>query len=258
MPQLPVQPSIMDKTVLFSDPEKIAKATHAVDEMLASLSFFKTLLNGGPQVSEIYTHLSLLEHGLKDLSDCTGYNGILAKEMENRHAELRAANLKINQLAQELGRGVTPSAVSAAIRRYESLFRAWYESHGFKYASVTINQWGLYAEMTDELANTVKKTVNLADKETYAAAISRPDNRLISRDPEFDIDPDRYHSNLSDTQRNRSALLALYQTELPNARIEKFMSYIDCNKYHLRHEVFVPYADITAWADSVLHAKIDA
>lgn len=251
MPNLEINPILHDTTPAFTDKDSKEKALKAVNDLLSSLSFFRQLIPADPQRSEVCTHLSLLEHGLADLSAATGYNGMVAQEQEQRHAEIRAANLKIRELTEQMGQTMTGEAISAGLRRYENLLRAWYETAGFRYASIDFNEWNMRIDMGHEINNQHADEPHLADKAAYAAAIRSNTIPLITSDIGWDLAVDRYHSCPLDTDNNRRKIIELYAASFPGAIVTEFRTIRDGNKYLLTHKAIVPYTDIERWAKTL-------
>ncbi len=246
---LKINPAFTDRTPAFKDHSAKITAVNELEQTISSLHFLRGLLiNHDPYKSDIFTHLGLLESHLNELSKLTGYDGMVAKEHERRHAEIRAANLRIRELETQLGDRVTPQVIFSGLKHYEAVFGTWYAAHGFHYAKTEISPMGLRIEMDDELAIDEPDDC-FADKRLLPYA--RKSIRMITDDCTFEFQKDQFHANLLDTDRNRRMLQGLYGTAFHNSVIHGFRSHCDGGRYYLRHEAFVPYEDLAAWEKSV-------
>ena len=242
MSELQTPPEMQDRSPLFTDPDKQQDTIKTVTECIHSLQVFYALMTeSAPQKADAYTHLKLFENYLHDLSILTGYDSMLKAEFDRRYAEIRAANNRISDLESQIGSQTTPDAIASGMRHFENVFRAWYEGIGFRYGDIKFTNSGLTVNIDQELQNDNAKP-RIADKTIYEAVW--PYTVLITNDPAWDVDKDRFHSNLLDTDKNRTNILQLYTHTFPNASVHKFESYKESKHFYLRHAVHVPWADI--------------
>lgn len=241
----PVSPNMTDRTPAFADAAARDAAVRATNDALSQLSFFRELLvKHEPRRSDVFTHVGLLEHCLVELSRVTGYDGMTLQENERRHAELRAANNEIFELRRQVGQQVTATAISNGMAHYERVFATWWAAHGFRFADTSFTTTGIRATVGHELVNTTPRS-SFADKRLLRIAAA---STAMIDEPEFDVLPDQFHSELLDSDRNRGAIIAEYARSLPGARVTGFSSVLDGENFYLRHDVLVPYEALENYA----------
>lgn len=244
---LPVSPYLTDKSPAFKTADQRANAIVELGETLSALSFFKqTVESMAPpaSVADVYTHLSLLEHHLTELSRLTGYDGMCTKENEARYAEIRAANQKIRELEAQLGSTMTGDAVASGVRHYLNVLGTWWSAAGFRYAKMEPTQWGISAEFSSEVILHERESTPYADSALLIKANGKVDP--ITTD-DFDVREDKYHGDLLDTDRNKKALDALFRKYFPEAYITGFRSHHDSSQFCLRFTVYFNYKELEAW-----------
>lgn len=243
--ELTVSPNFKDKSPAFADEAAKKTALKKTNELLSSLGFFRNLiLEHEPQKADVWTHLGLLEHGVSELSELTGYDGMLRKDHEARFAETRAANIKVRELEAALGAGTGPDAVGAGIAHYMEVLGTFYSACGFRYASMDPTRWGIHAEFTHELTKTVERSP-FADKKLMAMAVLSCG--FIPKQKGWDLERDQFHDSLLDTDRNRKRLVELYAAAFPGDIVRGFRSVRDGDKYYLKHEITVGWNNLAAW-----------
>lgn len=201
-------------------------------------------------VTNVWTCLGLNESYHSDLSRMVGYDSILAKEKEERHKEIREKNEEIRKLTEQRGKEVTPEAIQGALRRYEDIFRAWYDNEGFRYASISdLSAYGMTVELTPEM--------NFRDSEKYDDEIYK---KIWTEDSgteekindEWDIYKSQFHAELLDTENNKKRITELFLRCFPNARIYKFSGWRnDYKVFSLRTEIHITYSDLDIYYNSL-------
>lgn len=245
MPELTTPPSMHDKTILFNDYESKTKALTVIQKIKQSANFFEELIRQfEPRKSDAFVHLGLLESYLTELSKLTGYDGMVIQENKRRYAELKAANDRIRELEKQIGNQVSTEAVSTGIRRWENIFCAWYEAHGFRYADVEMGPYVIRAEFSEELVN-APRARHLSDEELFNELVNCVP--FITDNPDWDIEHGQFHSNLLDTKANKLNLIQLFKDAFPNANIHEFKARKDGEQYYLRFSVAIPWSDLGAW-----------
>lgn len=231
-----------NRTQLSLSADDIKKAQKIIKDTVFSISFLSQRLTDGADMNDVHTHMSLLEHSIRDLSPLLHYDSVLAEEAEKRYAEIRTLNQKVRELENQRGREVTAEAVSAALRGYENDFSAWYEAHGFRYANTSYTAYGLRADFSSELNHTRRDSLTTSKELFKVLEASVP---FITESHDWDIYRDHYHSEVLDTDRNRKNFVELFKNSFPDARILSFSSRVnDFDSFSLRCEVNVPYTDI--------------
>lgn len=244
---LTVPAAMTDASPAFTSAEVKAKAIGELNDAIQSLQFFRIrcLDTAAPaRVSDVFTHIGLLENHIAELSRLTGYDGIILKEKEARHAELRAANTKIRELESMLGQTMTGAAVRAGIKHYLDVLGAWWSAMGFQYAKMEPGPWCISAELSDEIIRPGHERSSFADKDLLPLAMSAV--TPVHSDM-YDLKQEPYHDNLLDTDKNKSTLQSALLQAFPNARISGFHIHRDGDLFLLRTNILVDYEDLECW-----------
>lgn len=239
-----------ESPLLLSGKEK-EEAIKKINEEISCLLFFRDLIQEEEAVvTNVWTCLGLNESYHSDLSRMVGYDSILAKEKEERHKEIREKNEEIRKLTEQRGKEVTPEAIQGALRRYEDIFRAWYDNEGFRYASISnLSAYGMTAELTSEM--------NFRDSEKYDSDIYKKiwtENSGTEEkiDDGWDIYKSQFHAELLDTENNKKRINELFLRCFPNTRIFKFTGRKnDYNGFSLRTEIHITYSDLDIYYNSL-------
>lgn len=233
-----------NRTPLDLSDENKAKIQQIIKKTIDSLAFMSQRISDGADMNDVHTHMSLLEYAVNDLTPLTHYDSVLAEEVESRHKKIRELNQRVHELEEKRGREVTADAVSAAIRRYEDVFRAWYQAAGMRYAKIDYTSYSLKIEICNELDNDRKDRLTTNKELCKKLAGELP---FIAESPDWDVVHDHYTSELLDTDRNRENITNLLKKYFPNVRIFSFNSYRnDFESFSLRCCANVSYTDIEA------------
>jgi len=81
------------------------------------------------------TLLSLMESHVADIHKGFDYGSVLAKEKEERHSQIRAANMENRELRRQLGEKVSPEDVRECLKNMKDEIYAWWKEVGFGYVS---------------------------------------------------------------------------------------------------------------------------
>lgn len=233
-----------NRTPLDLSDENKAKIQQIIKKTIDSLAFMSQRISDGADMNDVHTHMSLLEYAVNDLTPLTHYDSVLAEEVESRHKKIRKLNQRVHELETHRGREVTADAVSAAIRRYEDVFRAWYQAAGIRYAKIDYTSYSLKIEICNELDNDQKDRLTTNKELCKKLAGELP---FIAESPDWDVVHDHYTSELLDTDKNRKNITNLLKKYFPNVRIFSFNSYRnDFESFSLRCCANIPYTDIEA------------
>lgn len=239
-----------ESPLLLSGKEK-EEVIKKINDEISCLLFFRDLIQEEKAVvTNVWTCLGLNESYHSDLSKMVGYDSILAKEKDERHKEIREKNEEIRKLTEQRGKEVTPEAIQGALRRYEDIFRAWYDNEGFKYASISnLSAYGMTVELTPEM--------NFRDSEKYDDEIYKKiwteDSGTEEKINEgWDIYKSQFHAELLDTENNKKRINELLLRFFPNARIYKFTGWKnDYKGFSLRTEIHITYSDLDIYYNSL-------
>lgn len=189
-------------------------------------------------------YISNLEFYIKDLSAYYGYDSVLAKQVTERYAELKQANIQIARLQktiQELD--INSDAVSAKLKSYEDIARAFYEAAGFHYGSVTFKERFLTLDMSAEYDYDMEPHLTTLKGMMYEIREAMEQRHLLG----FATFPESsYREYIEDTPRNKKGIMDLYKAMLPGSYITEFRQREEHGHWMLRHEVNIPYGNLEA------------
>lgn len=237
-------PTFNDRTVVELTDENKKAIIAKLNEAISNLACFRDFLKMGPiNKTSVWTLLGLNEHFHADLSGMLNYESILAAEEAKRHIEIRDANIKIHQLEQERGKDVTPDAVYGALKLYETIFNAWYNNEGFRFADTKFSYSGLRAEFSAEME--MNDECSYPNDPVYAALWAKDAGTKQKMDSGWDIIYEPYHAELLDTDNNKERFTEMITKAFPGACINGFSCRRnDFKSFSLRPDIFIPYSDI--------------
>ena len=252
MPKLPISPLMKDRTKLFNNNDDKTAAKKILNDIHHSISFFSTLIDMDvTQISDAYTHLGLLESYITELSKLTGYDGMVAQENARRYAELRKAHERIRELESKIGSQMSGTSVSAGIRHWDNVFKAWYEACGWHYAKVEISPYNLIAHLYNDTE--LEQHRHISDETIYNQIA--PNVPFIMTPEHFDMDQQRFLSRILDTERNKTYIKHIIKTFFPNAYISEFKSHCDNNMYYLEYDVVISLEELDSWYRNSILSK---
>lgn len=225
-------------------PEQKERTLNCMTKLYQSLELFYQLVNDDKLSEEnVRTHMGLYESYFTELSDILGYDSAIAEERRSRYTEIRTLREQLRESLAEQSKTITTDLLIEKLNHLDDLFRVWYSSLGFHYASQEkITQRMFLYTVTQEL-----------EKEPSCSCVPKECRKYmdewgivpINRREDWDIFEDQFHDELLDTDKNRKNLEKLYKKYLPGFRIWKFESHRnDYGHFVLRHTVHVPFEAI--------------
>lgn len=239
---LSTKPTLQNHTPVDISADDLKSAQKIIVETISQLQFFQHELKQPPvTVSTLSTHLGLLEYAVSDLCNHLHYkDSVLAKEIENRHKEIREANIRIHELTEQLGAGITADALNGALRRFEHILIAWYEAVGWEYGATKFYAHGIEIELSAELSHSESEP-HLSDRTDLYNAIQAFQYGLRNMNPDLSTEG-KYHTYLLDTDKNRDIVDQLLVLYLPGAHISGFHSIRNGQSLIMRSDLLIPYA----------------
>lgn len=228
-----------DNTPINLSEKDKAQSEKTISEIISQLSFLKTTLSTADNAT-VHTHLSLLEYGLRDLAELTGYSSAMVQQLENRSKELREKNTRIHDLMTQLGKGVTADAVTGALRHYENICRTWYEAAGWYYGSLEYTVQGIFVTLSCDTYWEDEPHLGTYMDLYYNLKHHVP---RLSNGTYMEKEPGSDKLRILDTDHNKKNI-QLILSIFPNAVIRSFESHYDCNQLILRTTCFIPYRDL--------------
>lgn len=79
--------------------------------------------------------LGLIESHCTDLTKSLGHEGVLAREKEERFADIRRLNGENRELRKQLGEKASPEDIRESLKNYADIFKRWWNIKGFGHCS---------------------------------------------------------------------------------------------------------------------------
>ncbi|MDT8925248.1 hypothetical protein RBE51_20860 [Pseudomonas taiwanensis] len=217
----------LDETPISLNPDQDAVLQRTVKEIqqnLGSLLWFKsqdTNLTRGVASSV----LNITEGHIKTLGELLEVATQAAADSEQRHAELRRANMEIHRLEALIGGAQDLASVQLAIAAMVEQLNGWWSLDGFGHVrDVYFGQYNCKADFSCRLFGHYPLTNSatpISDKEQKALW----EQSLVDRGFVLFDGRDGDGQCLRDCQTNRDLLKALFAQRLPSARIHRFVSH---------------------------------
>jgi hypothetical protein len=125
-----------DHTIVEFNKKESEKFNKSWKDLAFMLSTMKKDVEEGTltvQMREAYS--SLLEIHSKDILDVFKYDGVLQKEKEERHAEIRNLNTENHELRKQLGEKVSMEDIRESLKNISEQIRRWWNIEGFGHTS---------------------------------------------------------------------------------------------------------------------------
>lgn len=117
-------------------PEQRERTLNCMKKLYQSLEFFYQLVNDDKLSEEnVRTHMGLYESYFTELSDILGYDSAIAEERRSRYTEIRTLREQLQASLTERSKTITADELSEKLNHLDDIFRVWYSSLGFHYAS---------------------------------------------------------------------------------------------------------------------------
>ena len=117
-------------------PEQKERTLNCMTKLYQSLEFFYQLVNDDKLSEEnVRTHMGLYESYFTELSDILGYDSAIAEERRSRYTEIRTLREQLRESLAEQSKTITTDLLIEKLNHLDDLFRVWYSSLGFHYAS---------------------------------------------------------------------------------------------------------------------------
>lgn len=215
-------------------------ALHTLGESLKS--------ENGAGEDSVRTILSLCGFHLSDLSKLTGVPTQTAAEVEQRHAEIRAANMRVHELERQLGEASPDDLIQPGITRLEQLLNRWWKYEGFGHISeVDFGRYGCKIKLSCSLFGDyfiVNSPTPVSDKERkklWHAALREQGYILVNPRNGDDL-------AVEDCEQSRKTLTTLIKSRMPSASIRTFGNHSTRNGEMTMDYVELFVRDITDFA----------
>lgn len=122
--------------IIELQPEQKEKTLTCMAKLYQSLEFFYQLANDDNLSKEnVKTHMGLFESYFTELSDMLGYDSAIAEERRSRYTEIRTLREQLRESLAEQSKTISTDLLIEKLNHLDDLFRVWYSSLGFRYAS---------------------------------------------------------------------------------------------------------------------------
>lgn len=225
------------------------KAIRAMQNMCSVAGIMYNDVRNGSMLTpeEIGIYINGLEFCIGDISEHYGYDSILAKQVNERYAELKSANAKISELQAELRRkDVGSDTVTAKLSLYEDVARAFYEAAGLHYGTVSFTARALVIEMSAEYHREPEPHLTTAKGMFNKLRKKMETKQLVGFEL---VQESSYREYIKDTERNRRRIADLYKVFMPDSRITEFRSTQVKGEWTCRYSVHLPYTNIEKLID---------
>lgn len=222
------QPIPEERVPMDLTPQQVAKiknTTKKVMQDLSSLTWFLERAEEGE--SEGLTRetarnvMSVTESKLADLGRLLGVDTEAAQRIEERHADIRRANLRIQELEGLLAQQMPPEALRPALYAMGEKLKGWWDLEGFgNVRDMNFGTHSLKVEFSCQFLGVKPKVAGCEGlphaerKALWLADLQRRGFVLLDDDGK----------GLSDCPATREALRALFAERLPGAKIAQFIS----------------------------------
>lgn len=167
--------------------------------------------------------LNLTESQVAKLGEWLGVDTEAAQRIEERHGEIRAANLRIRELEKELGQSMSPVAIQPALKALCERLNSWWEREGFGLvSSIQFGEYNVAVEFScgfygsrpyvpgaEGKSHKERKALWLADLQRRGFVLNEDDGKGVT-----------------DCAQSREALRALFAERFPGKhKIAEFVSH---------------------------------
>lgn len=148
-------------------PEQKKRTLNCMTKLYQSLEFFYQLVNDDKLSEEnVRTHMGLYESYFTELSDMLGYDSAIAEERRSRYTEIRTLREQLRESLAEQSKTISTDLLIEKLNHLDDLFRVWYSSLGFRYASQEkITQRMFLYTVTQELGKNLPAAVSQKNSE---------------------------------------------------------------------------------------------
>lgn len=206
-----------NKELVKTTSEQEKKADKLYRVIACSLSFMLESLRKGTLSEEMkQCHLSLAEHYVKDFCDLFGYEGILKKQFEERHGEIRALNLQNRELREQLGRKVSNEDLRERCKNISEVVRKWWNIEGFGHMSESwFDSYGHYH---------TKLSGYLCESHYGNDGEKRGSKKVKLAEMGFDLDKEDGGSRVIDNDKNRKLLIDFLRSRFQSVETRECQS----------------------------------
>lgn len=227
--ELNVDAGLQDETPLDLTDDQRAVALRALQKLLQVAHHLSDRVGSLPTVSDRMACCGLLEHHFAELATALGHDSDVAREVEQRSADLRRANQEICRLEALRGsqRGLdgVPELLTAMGERLRTVweelgFGLVYDVHGRGERSGGFSATHSYLWYDATLVPMLRSVggsyslTPVSDQQTEEAFLAR-----MAAELDLHVEHRRQDAQLLDTERNRAWLISRLQAHFPSLSV---------------------------------------
>lgn len=211
-----------DEKEIKLDPDNQAVLLRTIREMQMAWQTLGKAFESDGEVSEDLARniLSVTEYNTSDIGKKLGIKTETEEMITQRHANLRAANLRVRDLEAQLGASVTPTAVQTSLGVLEERIHDWWKLKGFGHVSEeSFGRYGCKVKLSCHLFgdfSLIQSETPISDKERWALWIEH------IKSQGFLLGEDSREPLLIDCDHNRKVLIDLISHDLPSSKVISF------------------------------------
>jgi hypothetical protein len=203
--------------------DKNAVALRKIRQIGDSVGTIFSIIKDGTSIdTELATNcVKAAEFELADLCKTLGIKTDSSKEREQRHVDLRAANMRIRELEAQLGNAQAPEMTQAAVKNMSDQLNKWWDLAGFGHISdgIAFGPYGATVNFSCMLFGDFR----LTGSDTPVTDKSRKEQWHDSlRERGFLLTEEDRDVSILDCDHNRKVLMDLFKARLPSASVLSF------------------------------------
>ena len=209
------------KVELNEDEKEVVLKT--VKEAHFAIQQLYNWLNGETLTEEMKeTLVSLVDYKVSDIGEVLGVDTKSKEKVEEKHAEIRKANLKIRELEEKIGKNNPIEGLKEQLKALSTLVQEWWKKDGFGYVkNIKFTQYGGFeAELGvsfHSFSSTFSKTPasDRRTKKEWIQSLKDKGYQLYEKEKSLDIE-------LIDCPENRELIEDEIETRFPSALVESW------------------------------------
>lgn len=196
-----------------------------LSDIMLGLGTMAGLLKRGESVPRdlAQSALSLSDYRLAEIGKLVGVDTLSAEKIEERHAEMRKANMRIRELEAQIGASHSPAMAKMSLGVLSQRLMHWWNLEGFGHISEeSYNRYGATIKFSCSLFGNFR----MIDSDTPISDKERKQMWLQSlRDRGFELHQEGREIDLIDNDNNRRVLLELFAARMPSSLILSFSNH---------------------------------
>lgn len=211
------------KLINLNEDEKVY-CLNKIKEMYSQLSFMHQMIEENELSEEMRDTLSsLIEHGMSDISEKTGYDSLSKKVLDEKFSNIRVLNTEIRELRNRIGSDNIQN-IKEKMRYLSDLVYKWWKIEGFRH--VSNSKFLSYGNFNCELCimfhsgSSRYSDKPVTDKEKHKTWLEEIEERGFEV-----VDLKGNGKQLIDNDHNRELLKNMIINRIPSAEIVQFKNW---------------------------------